>query len=187
MDFNENGILSAGMIGFDLVEGPYLKFYQEFQKINFRFNMESFLMNFYLSFRGGDETLQPLAILYHDFYVVAFSRGLELCCLFMRPENIGMKIDRLSQIADGLIVQMDEQEELQLEKQPIQESQDDNEIKRIVVNLLQKQEKSTPELRRYFKLTNSEIWKIMTRLEEANHVIRTQKIGRSQYWTAISN
>ncbi len=187
MDFNENDILSAGMIGFDLVEGPYLKFFQEFQKMNFRFDMESFLMNFYLSFRGGDETLQPLAILYHDFYVVAFSRGLELCCLFMRPENIGLKIDRLSQIADGLIVQMDEQEETQLENQPNQDSQDEHEIKRIVVNLLNKQEKSTPELRRYFKLTNSEIWRVMSQLEEANRVIRTQKIGRSQYWTAISN
>ena len=187
MDFNENGILSAGMIGFDLVEGPYLKFYQEFQKINFRFDMESFLMNFYLSFRGGDETLQPLAILYHDFYVVAFSRGLELCCLFMRPENVGLKIEKLSQIADGLILQMDEQEEVQLKNQPDTISNDEHEIKRIVVNLLAKQEKSTPELRRYFKLTNSEIWKIMSQLEEANHVIRTQKIGRSQFWTAVSN
>ena len=42
MNFNENDILSAGMIGFDLVEGPYLKFYQEFQKINFRFKLIHF-------------------------------------------------------------------------------------------------------------------------------------------------
>ncbi|MHA1720297.1 MAG: hypothetical protein ACTSWX_04865 [Promethearchaeota archaeon] len=186
MNFNENEIVAAGMIGFDLVEGPYLKFYQEFQTMNFRLDMENFLMNFYLSFRGGDESLQPLAILYHDFYIVAFSRGLELCCLFMRPENIGLKIEKLSQIADGLIMQMDEQEERKLGDEPAQISQDDQEIKRIVINLLHKQEKSTPELRRYFKLTNSEIWRVMSQLEEAKCVMRTQKIGRSQYWTAIS-
>jgi hypothetical protein len=103
----------------------------------------------------------------------------------MRPENIGLKIEKLSQIADGLIMQMDEQEEVQLKNQPDNISNDEHEIKRIVVNLLAKQEKSTPELRRYFKLTNSEIWKIMSQLEEANHVIRTQKIGRSQFWTAV--
>ena len=59
----------------------------------------------------------------------------------------------------------------------------DEEIKRIVINLLKNQEISTPELRRYFKLTNSEIWKLMGQLENDHIVLRTQKRGRTQFWT----
>ena len=77
MKFDETEIVAAGMIGFDMIEGPNVKWYKEFrQEVDFRIDMESFLMNFYLSFRGGDEDLQPISILYQDFYIVAFPRGL---------------------------------------------------------------------------------------------------------------
>ena len=42
---------------------------------------------------------------------------------------------------------------------------------------------STPELRRYFKLSNAEIWKIMTDLENAQRIQRTRKKGRAVFWT----
>ena len=183
MNFTETEILAAGMIGFDMIEGPNVKWYRQFGDNAIKIDMESFLMNFYLSFRGGDETLQPLAILYDSFYVVAFPRGLELCCLFMHPGNLGPKISHLADIANELVIQMDEEEQ-QVEKAPAEVNLVD-ETKRIVVNLLHGQEKSTPELRRYFKLSNSEIWRVMSQLEETNAVVRTQKVGRTQFWTAV--
>ena len=61
-----------------------------------------------------------------------------------------------------------------------------DEIKRIVINLLHGQQMSTPELRRYFKLSNSEIWRIVSELEESSKIIRTQKVGRIQYWSAAA-
>ncbi|UYP48675.1 hypothetical protein NEF87_004960 [Candidatus Lokiarchaeum ossiferum] len=184
MKFDESEIIAAAMIGFDMIEGPGIKWFRQFEDCEFNIDMESFLMNFYLSFRGGDEGLQPLAILYNNFYIVAFSRGLELCCLFMRPENLNTKLERLGQIANELVQQMDNTEEEQDTETEV-EGTDYEEIKRIVINLLNGQEISTPELRRYFKLSNSEIWRVMSQLEEANAVIRTQKVGRTQFWTAI--
>lgn len=183
MKFDESEIVGAAMIGFDMIEGPEIKWYRQFKECDFQIDMESFLMNFYLSFRGGDEELQPLAILYDGFYIVAFPRGLELCCLFLQPESLDYKLSRLHQIAYELIIQMDESEDANLEK-AANVDYDYEEIKRIVINLLQNQEISTPELRRYFKLTNSEIWKVMSELEIDHAVLRTEKRGRTQYWTA---
>ena len=88
MNFDEHEIIAAAMIGFDMIEGPNLKWAKQFQNCGFNFDVESFLMNFYLSFRGGNDGLKPLAILYDGFYIVAFPRGLELCCLFMRPDDL---------------------------------------------------------------------------------------------------
>ncbi|MHA1673890.1 MAG: hypothetical protein ACTSYI_09695 [Promethearchaeota archaeon] len=188
MNFTENEITGAALIGFDMIEGPHIRWYRPFQDADFEIDIENFLMNFYLSFRGGDESLQPLAILYQDFYIVAFPRGLELCCLFLKPGDISNKIWRLNQIATELILQMDKLEDQQ-PSSPATEVDanimDYDEIKRIVVSLLNDQEISTPELKRYFKLSNSEIWRVMSQLEEANAVLRTEKRGRAQFWTAV--
>jgi len=187
MDFNENKIIAAAMIGFDMIEGPMLKWARQFQQTGFDFDLTSFLMNFYLSFRGGNDGIKPLAILYDGFYIVAFPRGLELCCLFLRPDNLAPKLNRLNDIANEIVRQMDESENIAAESATqIQSNQDSEEIKRIVINLLHNQQMSTPELRRYFKLSNSEIWKIVSELEESSKIIRTQKVGRVQYWSAIS-
>lgn len=185
MNFTESEIIAGAMIGFDMIEGPEIKWYRQFKDCEFQIDMESFLMNFYLSFRGGDEDLQPLAILYEEFYIVAFPRGLELCCLFLQPEDVTKKLHKLHKIAYELMIQMDDAEEKKADEIPDNDSQDIDEIKRITINLLRNQEISTPELRRYFKLSNSEIWRVMSQLEEANAVCRTSKRGRTQYWTAV--
>jgi hypothetical protein len=45
---------------------------------------------------------------------------------------------------------------------------------------------STPELRRYFKLTSSQIWKLMYDLEGTKKIKRISKKGRAVFWTAIN-
>ncbi len=82
MNFDEKEIIAAGMIGFDMIQGPEIKWYQEFKQ-GLSIDMESFLMNFYLSFRGGDDELQPISSsiispeeyssTYHDFVTQAFT------------------------------------------------------------------------------------------------------------------
>ncbi len=59
------------------------------------------------------------------------------------------------------------------------------EIMRLIPNILSEAKMSTPELRRYFKLSNSQIWKIMSELESAKKITRAEKKGRSIMWTAI--
>ena len=78
---------------------------------------------------------------------------------------------------------MDENEE---ENDVPNESSEDTveEMKRIIINLLSGVEMSTPELRKYFKLSNSQIWKVMADLENSRMVKRARKQGRTVLWTA---
>lgn len=179
MNFEENEIIASAMIGFDMIEGPVLKWTQTFVEGQIDIDFESFMMNFYLSFRGGNDGLKPLAILYENFYIVAFPRGLELCCLFMKPRGIATKLNHLSKIAENIMAQMD-----QVEQDGDDSGEDKEEVKRIIINMLHGQEMSTPEIRRCFKMTNSEVWKVISELEEAQMITRTQKLGRTQMWTS---
>lgn len=183
MNFDESEIISAAMIGFDMIEGPVLKWTHTFVENQIDIDFEEFMMNFYLSFRGGNDGLKPHAILYDNFYIVAFPRGLELCCLFMKPRGVNSKINRLGKVADKIMDRMDEIEEAKAEEPEGNGNEDVDEVKRIIVNMLSDQEMSTPEIRRYFKMTNSEVWRVMSQLEEDQRIMRTEKVGRAQMWT----
>ena len=186
MNFTENEIFGAALIGFDMIDGPFLKWKKEFSQTNRNVNLDDFAMNFYLAFRGGNESVKkPRAILYDKFYIVAFPKDLELCCLFMKPKNvIDNNINQLNKIASRIITEME-----------IDETDDKNtndsdentieEIKRLIPNLLNGTKMTTPELRKYFKLSNSQIWKIMSDLENSKKIKRADKKGRSILWTAI--
>ncbi|TET59863.1 MAG: hypothetical protein E3J52_05065 [Promethearchaeota archaeon] len=186
MNFTENEIFGAALIGFDMIDGPFIKWKKEFDDIKNSVNLNDFAMNFYLAFRGGNESVKkPRAILYDKFYIVAFPRDLELCCLFMRPKNlIDNNIKQLNKIASKIITEM----KMNVEENEKDEDSDENtidEIKRLIPNLLNGTKMTTPELRRYFKLSNSQIWKIMSDLENSKKIKRAEKKGRSILWTAI--
>ena len=186
MNFTENEIFGAALIGFDMIDGPFIKWKKEFDDIKNSVNLNDFAMNFYLAFRGGNESVKkPRAILYDKFYIVAFPRDLELCCLFMRPKNlIDNNIKQLNKIASKIITEM----KINVEENEKDEDSDENpidEIKRLIPNLLNGTKMTTPELRRYFKLSNSQIWKIMSDLENSKKIKRAEKKGRAILWTAI--
>ncbi|MHA1819440.1 MAG: hypothetical protein ACTSU2_04235 [Promethearchaeota archaeon] len=185
MEFNESELIAAAVIGFDMIEGPFLKWAKRYANGEIDIDFEGFMMKFYLSFRGGNDGLKPLAIIYDKFYIVAFPNGLELVCLFMRTGDTVYKIHSLNNLAQKIINETNKEEEAE-EKEMGQsgENEDYNEIKRIIVNMLRDQQLSTPDIRKYFRMSNSEIWKIMSQLEEEQQIVRTQKIGRTQFWTA---
>jgi len=180
--FSENELIGAALIGFDMIDGPFLKWKKEFEASNL-VDLDDFAMNFYLAFRGGNAGKKPRAILYDKFYIVAFPKDLELCCLFMKPQGIETNIQQLNKVASRIIYDM--------EAEVIDDEEDSGEdeieeIKRLIVNLLSGTEMSTPELRRYFKLSNSQIWKVMYDLENSQKISRTdKKEGRAIFWTAI--
>jgi hypothetical protein len=188
LNFTENEIFGAALIGFDMIDGPFLKWKKEYTNVGKRVSLDDFAMNFYLAFRGGNESVKkPRAILYDKFYIVAFPRDLELCCLFMKPKNLDTNIKQLNKIASRIISEMEVNDE---EDEDITEESDSDEntteeIKRLIPNLLNGTKMSTPELRRYFKLSNSQIWKIMSDLESSKKIKRAEKKGRAQLWTAI--
>ena len=182
-DFGIQDVISAAMIGFDMIEGPYLKWYQEFQDYQLNMNIEDFYMNLYLSFRSGNSDDIPKAIIYEKFYLVAYPYGLELVCLFLKPNAINDKIDELQNIANQIVSKMENEEE-SLDDLHSNQEHDVEEIKRILLNMIRGNQISTPEFRKHFNLSNSEIWRIMNALETDNLIRRTQKVGRTQYWTA---
>ncbi|MFX1277215.1 MAG: hypothetical protein ACFFBP_18220, partial [Promethearchaeota archaeon] len=147
--------------------------------------LDDFAMNFYLAFRGGNAGKKPRAILYDKFYIVAFPKDLELCCLFMKPHDIEKNISQLNKVANRIINEMEILEE---EEDQLDESSENTieEIKRLIINLLSGTEMSTPELRKYFKLTSSQIWKLMSDLESSKKAKRTGKKGRAIFWTAMN-
>ncbi len=187
MNFEEKELFGVALIGFDMIDGPFLKWKKEYNTNNNLVKLDDFAMNFYLAFRGGNrgkDKKTPRAILYDNFYIVAFPKDLELCCLFMKPKGIDNNIKQLNKIATRIITEM----ELDEEEDSQSELSDENtveEIKRLIPNLLNGTEMSTPELRRYFKLSNSQIWKVMSDLESSKKIKRTRKKGRTILWTAI--
>ena len=184
MNFSENELFGAALIGFDMIDGPFLKWKKEYNNTKVGVNLDDFAMNFYLAFRGGNQgSKKPRAILYDKFYIVAFPQDLELCCLFMKPHGIDENIKQLNQIASRIIIEMDNEE---LEDTESEDSDVDivEEIMRLIPNLLNDTKMTTPELRRYFKLSNSQIWKIMSELENSQKIKRAGKKGRSVYWSA---
>ncbi len=182
MNFNENELFGAALIGFDMIDGPFLKWKKEYQSTDSFVNLDDFAMNFYLAFRGGNAGKKPRAILYDNFYIVAFPKDLELCCLFMKPKGIDSNIQQLNKVASRIIVDMEAQE---LDNEGESGDDDTEEVERLIVNLLNGTDMSTPELRRYFKLSNSQIWKVMSDLENAQKITRTdKKEGRAVFWTS---
>jgi biotin operon repressor len=183
MNFNEDELFGAALIGFDMIDGPFLKWKKEYGSPTNLLKLDDFAMNFYLAFRGGNAGKKPRAILYDKFYIVAFPKDLELCCLFMKPQGIDRNIKQLNKIANRIVHEMDVKEE---ENGIPTVSNEDTieEMKRLIVNLLSGIEMSTPELRKYFKLSNSQIWKVMAGLESSRKVKRARKEGRTILWTA---
>ena len=186
MNFDETELFGAALIGFDMIDGPFLKWKKEYKNSRNKVNLDDFAMNFYLAFRGGNTGKKPRAILYDKFYIVAFPKDLELCCLFMKPQGIEKNITELNKVAGRIIIEMEAVEE---ENVPSEDSDEDEdtieEVKRLIVNLLNEKEMSTPELRKYFKLNNSQIWKLMSDLESSMKIKRARKKGRAVYWTAV--
>ncbi len=186
MNFNENELFGAALIGFDMIDGPFLKWKKEHDQKKNIVNLDEFAMSFYLAFRGGNAGKKPRAILYDNFYIVAFPRDLELCCLFMKPQGIENNIQQLNKIANRYMVEMENlDEDEQSNEGENSDKEEIDEIERLIVNILSETEMSTPELRKYFKVSNAQIWKIISDLESAKKVKRTGKKGRAQCWTAI--
>ncbi|MFX1393547.1 MAG: hypothetical protein ACFFAH_08225, partial [Promethearchaeota archaeon] len=64
MKFSETELFGAALIGFDMIDGPFLKWKKEYEKKSKSIvNLDDFAMNFYLAFRGGNAGKKPRAIL----------------------------------------------------------------------------------------------------------------------------
>ena len=183
MHFNEKELFGAALIGFDMIDGPCLRWTKFYNSNENLMKLDDFAMNFYIAFRGGNAGKKPRAILYDKFYIVAFPRDLELCCLFMKPQGIENNLKQLNKIAKRIIGEMEVDEDDSKEDSKTSDEDTIEEVKRLILNLLNGNAMSTPELRRYFKLSNSQIWKVMSDLENSKKIKRVDRKGRAVFWT----
>ena len=54
MNLKEDDMFGAALIGFDMIDGPFLKWEKQFDKKVDFINIDDFALNFYLSFRAGN-------------------------------------------------------------------------------------------------------------------------------------
>lgn len=97
-----NDILAIFKIRFDYDRGPVVEWQKQRDNGNgSSLNFEDFAVNFYMNFMGGNQ--KPMALLFEDFDVLAFSKGLDLLAVFL---NKSIKIDHYenySRLAKKLI------------------------------------------------------------------------------------
>ncbi|MEX2680951.1 MAG: hypothetical protein Q6373_005080 [Candidatus Sigynarchaeota archaeon] len=181
-------VSSAMSIGFDMISGPMVRWKKEIDlKNSVKLDYDHFALATYLAFKGGNEIGPvPQAIVYDSFSVVGFQKGLDLVCLFLKNTKGLENMARLKALADDISAQMEMQEVTdELENPAAKSDENDNtkEIERIICNMLRKNTLATPEIRKHFQLTSSEIWAIMSNLEHDGLVKRAGKDGRSVLWT----
>ncbi|MHA1794307.1 MAG: hypothetical protein ACTSVI_16840 [Promethearchaeota archaeon] len=184
MNNKDGNIASVMNISFDMIMGPVLSWKKDFSPDPaLNLDYEQFAMSTYLAFKGGNSNnmLQPKAIVYDSFSVVGFTRGHDLLCLFLKNHEMLSDIARLRNFAEEIASQVENDDNTS--KVESAADDDEDEIKRIIKNVLNDTEMTTPELRRCFKLSSSGIWKIMSELENNGVVKRAGKKGKAISWT----
>lgn len=180
----QNDISSVINIGFDMIMGPMLRWKKDVTGSNVDLDYDQFSMATYLAFKGGnDGGPRPQAIVYDGFSVVGFPKGLDLICVFLKNNEALTNIARIRTFADTIASEMEKDEDDEPPSPSGDNAETNDEIARIICNMLRGNELSTPKLRKHFDLTNSGIWSIMGNLEHDGVVKRSGKDGRSILWT----
>lgn len=181
-------ISSAMSIGFDMITGPMVRWKKDIDNMNnVKLDYDHFALATYLAFKGGNAVGPvPQAIVYDSFSVVGFQKGMDLVCLFLKNTKALENMTRLRSLADDIAAEMEMVEVTEEIANPAEsspESENAKEIERIICNMLRKNTMATPEIRKHFKITSSEVWAIMGNLEHDGLVKRAGKEGRSVLWT----
>ncbi len=174
-------------VGFDMIMGPVMRYKKEFGAgTTVDLDYDQFAMAMYLAFKGGnDGGPRPQAIIYDGFSVVGVPKGMDLLCMFVSNTRALQDMARLKAFADEISTQMnlDSGDDGLEGSDPADAGENAEEIKRIVCNMLRKNELTTPDIRRNFDLTSSGIWAIMSALEHDGLVRRVGKSGKAVVWT----
>lgn len=96
-----NEVLAIFKIKFDYNRGPVVEWKQQREENGSSPNFEDFAVNFYMNFMGGSK--KPMALLFDDFDVLAFSKGLDLLAIFLKKSIKIEQYGKYSQVATKLI------------------------------------------------------------------------------------
>ena len=96
-----NDILAVFKIHFDYSRGPVVEWKKESEN-GTSMNFEDLIVNFYMSFAAGGEK-KPIALLFNDFDVLAFSKGLDLLVIFLKKSIEINNYEKYARAAKKLI------------------------------------------------------------------------------------
>ncbi|TFF86029.1 MAG: transcriptional regulator [Promethearchaeota archaeon] len=171
MNFESN-INSIAMIGFDVTQGPVLKWKKIFNEQN-SIDLERLYTNFYIIFRGGK--FKPRAVIFEDFQIVAFPNKLDILCVFLDNKINEENYRELEKIAER------EKQNQNISNTEEFKSESDQ-IKEKLIKILKEEEEMTiKQLKKHFPLSYWTIRRYLTDLEDEDLVDRNKE-GRSHLW-----
>lgn len=160
------------MIGFDVTQGPVLKWKKIFNEQN-SIDLERLYTNFYIIFRGGK--FKPRAVIFEDFQIVAFPNKLDILCVFLDNKINEENYRELEKIAER------EKQNQNISNTEEFKSESDQ-IKEKLIKILKEEEEMTiKQLKKHFPLSYWTIRRYLTDLEDEDLVDRNKE-GRSHLW-----
>ena len=161
---------TIALIGFDITEGPVLRWKKDFNNIN-KINIEQLYTNFYVMFKGGGK-FKPKAVIFDDFQIVAFSNQMDLLCVFLNNKINMENLSKIKEIANKVSIQFTNTNIKEL-----------NDIEEKILNLLRKHSKLTiKQIEEHISLSYHDVWKTLITLEMDGKAIRNKE-NREHLWT----
>ncbi|MBD3228711.1 MAG: DeoR family transcriptional regulator [Candidatus Lokiarchaeota archaeon] len=168
----DSNLNSVALIGFDITQGPVLKWKKSF-KANNVIDIDQFFTNFYVMFRSGND-FKPKAIIFDDFQVVAFPDQMELLCVFLNNKINKEDFEKLKTIAEKEKENHGKSEQFKSES---------DEIKEKLIDLLKKEKSSIKKLKKHFSMSYWTIRRYLVDLEDEGKVERNTE-NREHLWYA---
>jgi hypothetical protein len=98
---NMNELLAVFKIHFDVSRGPVVEWEKQ-RENGTSLNFKDFAVNFYCNFMSGGAQ-KPIALLFEDFDVLAFPKGLDLLTMFLKKSIKIENYDQFSLLAKKLM------------------------------------------------------------------------------------
>ncbi|MHA1271343.1 MAG: DUF977 family protein [Candidatus Helarchaeota archaeon] len=172
MDFKIN-INSIALIGFDIQEGPVLKWKKFYNKVN-EINIDQLYTNFYIMFKGGNK-YKPKSIIFDNFQIIAFQNQMDLLLVFLDNKLNEEQLKRVKEFAD--------KESSKYKNNSSKLETESDIIKEKLIEILKEQERvSIKQLRKHFPLSYWTIRRYLTDMEEDGLITR-DKAQKEHYWS----
>ncbi|MHA1231189.1 MAG: DeoR family transcriptional regulator [Candidatus Helarchaeota archaeon] len=162
------------LIGFDVTEGPVLKWKKCYKDGN-NIEIDQFYTNFYIMFKGGGK-FKPKMIMFEDFQIIAFQNQMDLLCVFMENKVNKEYLEKINKFA--------EKECSSFRNNPSKVESESDKIKEQLIKILKEQKELTiRQLKKHFPLSYWTIRRYLTDLEEDGLVKRNKK-QKEHLWSA---
>jgi len=165
---------SIALIGFDITQGPVLKWKKSYSKES-KINIDELYTNFYIMFKGGGR-FKPKSIIFDEFQLVAFADQMDLLCVFLNRTISQENYKALKEIAET-----ENNQQGNVKSTPLESESD--QFKSHLIELLTNEKRLTiQQLKKHFPVSYWTIRRYLTDLEADGKVVRNNE-GKTHIWS----